>query len=254
MATSRTVAPSRDPDLVTVQGDISDPATAERIIAAGLERFGRVDTLVNNAGIFIAKPFTDYTGDEFAAVTGVNTAGFFHVTQAAIGHMLTQGVGHIVTIISSLVDHADSQKPGAPTSKLADLPALPAQDGLNPWHLGFNQLENLPERLLAGRYRTIIDWSVDQLTVAPEAIDEQSQEIYARAYDSAEAIRAVASWYRTLREDLRIAADFPKLTMPVLVPGGRYLALSRASNEHLATDIRFVEIPDAGHFLSEEQP
>ncbi|MFB6782604.1 alpha/beta fold hydrolase [Streptomyces sp. NPDC056352] len=125
---------------------------------------------------------------------------------------------------------------------------------MHPWHLGFNQLENLPERLLAGRYRTIIDWSVDQLNVAPEAIDEQSREIYARAYDSAEAIRAVASWYRTLREDVRIAADFPKLTMPVLVPGGRYLALSRASNEHLATDIRFVEIPDAGHFLSEEQP
>ncbi|MFF3786837.1 alpha/beta fold hydrolase [Streptomyces sp. NPDC001933] len=145
-------------------------------------------------------------------------------------------------------------EPGAPTSKLADLPALPTQDGLNPWHLGFNQLDGLPERLLAGRYRTVIDWSADQLTVAPETIDEQSREIYARAYDSAEAIRAVAGWYRTLHEDLRVAAEFPKLTMPVLVPGGRYLALSRASNEHLATDIRFVEIPDAGHFLSEEQP
>lgn len=145
-------------------------------------------------------------------------------------------------------------EPGAPTSELGDLPALPAPNGLNAWHLGFNQLDELPERLLAGRYRTLVDWSADQLTVAPEAIDEKSREIYARAYDSVDAIRAVAGWYRTLREDLRVAAGFPKLTMPVLVPGGRYLALSRASNEHLSTDIRFVEIPDAGHFLSEEQP
>ncbi|WP_411141557.1 alpha/beta fold hydrolase [Streptomyces sp. x-80] len=145
-------------------------------------------------------------------------------------------------------------EPGAPTSELGDLPALPVPNGLNAWHLGFNQLDELPERLLAGRYRTLVDWSADQLTVAPEAIDEKSREIYARAYDSVDAIRAVAGWYRTLREDLRVAADFPKLTMPVLVPGGRYLALSRASNEDLSTDIRFVEIPDAGHFLSEEQP
>ncbi|MEW2490767.1 alpha/beta hydrolase [Streptomyces sp. NPDC048411] len=145
-------------------------------------------------------------------------------------------------------------EPGAPTSKLGDLPALPAPNGLNAWHLGFNQLDELPERLLAGRYRTLVDWSADQLTVAPEAIDEKSREIYTRAYDSVDAIRAVAGWYRTLREDLRVAADFPKLAMPVLVPGGRYLGLSRASNEDLATDIRFVEIPDAGHFLSEEKP
>ncbi|MEU8972913.1 alpha/beta hydrolase [Streptomyces monashensis] len=145
-------------------------------------------------------------------------------------------------------------EPGAPTSELGDFPALPPSNGFNLWHLGFNQLDGLPERLLAGRYRTVIDWSADQLAVNPEAIDEQSREIYARAYDSVDAIRAVAGWYRTLREDLRVAADFPKLTMPVLVPGGRYLAFSRASNQRLATDIRFVEIPGAGHYLSEEQP
>ncbi|MFJ8438787.1 SDR family NAD(P)-dependent oxidoreductase [Kitasatospora griseola] len=74
VATSRTVAASQDPNL-TVQGDIADPATARRILDACLEAFGRVDTLVNNAGGFLAKPFTDYTRDDFATITGVNLAG-----------------------------------------------------------------------------------------------------------------------------------------------------------------------------------
>ncbi|MFJ1968208.1 SDR family NAD(P)-dependent oxidoreductase [Streptomyces sp. NPDC087903] len=111
VATSRTIAPSDDVDLVTVRGDIADPATAERVIAAGLERFGRIDTLVNNAGIFVAKPFTDYTADDYAAVTGVNLAGFFHLTQLAVPHMLAQGGGHIVNITTSLVDNADANVP-----------------------------------------------------------------------------------------------------------------------------------------------
>ncbi|MEU8148130.1 SDR family oxidoreductase [Nonomuraea sp. NPDC048901] len=111
VATSRTIAPADDADVVTVQGDIADPATAERVIAAGIERFGRIDTLVNNAGIFIAKPFTDYTAADYAAVNGVNLTGFFQVTQLAIPHMLAQGGGHIVNITTSLVDNADANVP-----------------------------------------------------------------------------------------------------------------------------------------------
>ncbi|GAA4605355.1 SDR family oxidoreductase [Actinoallomurus liliacearum] len=111
VATSRTIAPSGDADVVTVQGDIADPATAERVIAAAVERFGRVDTLVNNAGIFVAKPFTDYTQDDYAAVTGVNLTGFFRITQPAVEQMLAQGGGHIVNITTSLVDSADSRVP-----------------------------------------------------------------------------------------------------------------------------------------------
>jgi NAD(P)-dependent dehydrogenase (short-subunit alcohol dehydrogenase family) len=111
VATSRTIAPSHDAGILTVQGDISDPATAERVIAAGVERFGRVDTLVNNAGVFVAKPFTDYTQDDYAAVTGINLAGFFRISQLAIEHMLAQGGGHIVNITTSLVDNANSNVP-----------------------------------------------------------------------------------------------------------------------------------------------
>ena len=111
VATSRTVAESDDADVVAVQGDIADPATAKRVITAAVERFGRIDTLVNNAGIFVAKPFTDYTEGEFAATSGVNLAGFFRTTQLVIPHMLTQGGGHIVNITSSLVDNANSNIP-----------------------------------------------------------------------------------------------------------------------------------------------
>jgi NAD(P)-dependent dehydrogenase (short-subunit alcohol dehydrogenase family) len=111
VATSRTIAPSDDAGVATVQGDIADPATAERVIAAAVERFGRIDTLVNNAGIFVAKPFTDYTPDDYAAVAGVNLAGFFHITQPAVEHMLAQGGGHIVNITTSLVDHAHHDVP-----------------------------------------------------------------------------------------------------------------------------------------------
>ncbi|MDT0541638.1 MULTISPECIES: SDR family oxidoreductase [Streptomyces] len=111
VATSRTIAPSDDAAVLTVPGDIADPATAERVIAAAIERFGRVDTLVNNAGIFVAKPFTEYTQDDYATVIGVNLTGFFRITQLAVERMLAQGGGHIVNITTSLVDNADSRVP-----------------------------------------------------------------------------------------------------------------------------------------------
>ncbi|MFG2946459.1 SDR family NAD(P)-dependent oxidoreductase [Streptomyces adustus] len=111
VATSRTIAPTDDADVLTVQGDIADPATAQRVISAAIERFGRIDALVNNAGIFVAKPFTEYTAEDYAAVTGINVAGFFHITQLAVPHLLAQGGGHIVNITTSLVDNADSNVP-----------------------------------------------------------------------------------------------------------------------------------------------
>jgi NAD(P)-dependent dehydrogenase (short-subunit alcohol dehydrogenase family) len=111
VATSRSITPSADADVVTVQGDIAEAATAERVVAEALSRFGRIDTLVNNAGVFVAKPFTDYTDDEFATLIGVNLAGFFHITQRALRPMLDQGSGHIVNITTSFVDHPNSNVP-----------------------------------------------------------------------------------------------------------------------------------------------
>jgi len=111
VATSRGIAPSQDPNVLTVQGDIADPATAERVAAAAIERFGRFDTLVNNAGIFVAKPFTEYTQEDYNALTGVNLSGFFRITQLAVEQMVRQGGGHVVQITTSLVDHANSEVP-----------------------------------------------------------------------------------------------------------------------------------------------
>ena len=111
VATSRAIAESQDTDVLTIRGDIADPTTADRVIDAGVGRFGRIDTLINNAGIFIASPFTDYTKDQFDSVIGVNLTGFFRTTQLAIAHMLEQGGGHIVNITTALVDHANSNVP-----------------------------------------------------------------------------------------------------------------------------------------------
>ncbi len=106
VATSRSIQASSDPDILTVAGDIADPATAERVIREGVARFGRIDSLINNAGIFVAKPFTGYTHEDYANVLAVNLSGFFYITQLAIAEMEKQGRGHIVNVTTSLVDHA----------------------------------------------------------------------------------------------------------------------------------------------------
>ncbi|MYX39170.1 MULTISPECIES: SDR family oxidoreductase [unclassified Streptomyces] len=117
VATSRNIGPSTDPGVVAVPGDIAERDTAERVIATAVERFGRVDTLVNNAGIFVAKPFTEYTEEDYRAVLNVNLDGFFRITQLAVERMLQQGGGHVVQISSSLGDQADAKV----TSVLASL-------------------------------------------------------------------------------------------------------------------------------------
>ncbi len=111
VATARSVQPSTDDSVVTVSGDIADRQTAECAIAAAVNRFGRVDTLINNAGIFIAKPFTQYTGTDYAAMVAVNLTGFFHITQLAIAEMEKQRSGHVVQITTSLVNHASTAVP-----------------------------------------------------------------------------------------------------------------------------------------------
>jgi NAD(P)-dependent dehydrogenase (short-subunit alcohol dehydrogenase family) len=111
VATSRSIKQSGDEDILAVRGDIADPATAERVVKEAISRFGRVDTLVNNAGIFIAKPFTEYTAEDFASIVAINVGGFFHITQAAVAEMARHGSGHVVTITTSLVDQANSKVP-----------------------------------------------------------------------------------------------------------------------------------------------
>jgi NAD(P)-dependent dehydrogenase (short-subunit alcohol dehydrogenase family) len=113
VANSRSITPSDDPMVLTVAGDIADPAVGAGVIEQGLAVFGRIDTLVNNAGVFVAKPFTDYTDEDYDLVTGVNLRGFFEVSKRAIAAMLTRGGGHVVNISTSLVDHANTKVPSA---------------------------------------------------------------------------------------------------------------------------------------------
>jgi NAD(P)-dependent dehydrogenase (short-subunit alcohol dehydrogenase family) len=107
VATARSIKPSDDANVLAVAGDIGDPATARRVISEGVARFGRIDTLVNNAGIYIGKPFTEHSAEDYAAVMNVNVAGFFHVTQLAIAEMEKHSSGHVVNVTAS-IDHAIS--------------------------------------------------------------------------------------------------------------------------------------------------
>jgi NAD(P)-dependent dehydrogenase (short-subunit alcohol dehydrogenase family) len=106
-----------------IEGDIAHPETAERIFKLAIERFGRIDTLVNNAGVFIAKPFTEYSAADFAKMVAVNLAGFFHLTQKVAARMLQAGSGHIVNITATIAEQPM-------TSLAAGLAAL-TKGGLN---------------------------------------------------------------------------------------------------------------------------
>src|SRR4029078_239956 len=103
VANSRSIKPDTSVDVLAVAGDITAPQVADRVIEEAVGKFGRVDTLVNNAGIFVAKPFTEYTQADFANVLSVTLAGFFHVTQRAVRQMLAQGGGHVVNVTTTLV-------------------------------------------------------------------------------------------------------------------------------------------------------
>lgn len=111
VAIARSIRRCDDTDILAVPGDIADRRTAERAISEGLARFGRIDTLINNAGVFVAKPFTQHTEADYAAVLGVNLAGFFHMTQLAIAEMEKRHSGHVVQITTSLIEHANSLVP-----------------------------------------------------------------------------------------------------------------------------------------------
>jgi NAD(P)-dependent dehydrogenase (short-subunit alcohol dehydrogenase family) len=116
IATSRSIESPEDAGIVTVRGDIGDPDTAERVVEEAIGRFGRIDTLINNAGIYIGKSFTEYTLEDFNAMIAVNLGGFFHLTRRSIERMLEAGRGHVVNVSTTLVEQADASVPAALTS------------------------------------------------------------------------------------------------------------------------------------------
>jgi NAD(P)-dependent dehydrogenase (short-subunit alcohol dehydrogenase family) len=117
VANSRKITQSKDlkpsADLVLVEGDIGKKDVAVRVAEAAVKHFGRIDLLVNNAGIYIPKPFTDYTPEDFEVMISTNVAGYFFITQQAVAQMRKQKSGHIVSISTTLVDQPLA---GAPIS------------------------------------------------------------------------------------------------------------------------------------------
>src|SRR6516162_3825313 len=117
VANSRSIAKSKDlkpsADLVLVDGDIGNKETATKVVDAAVKHFGRIDLLVNSAGIYLPKPFTEYTPEDFETMLGTNVAGYFFVTQQAVTQMRKQKSGHIVSISTVLTDQPLA---GAPIS------------------------------------------------------------------------------------------------------------------------------------------
>lgn len=124
VANSRSIKPDASADMLAVAGDIADPAVADRVIGEAVAKFGRVDSLINNAGMFVAKPFTEYTQEDFATKISLNLAGFFYVSQRAVQQMLAQGKGgHVVNITTTLV--------GQPVKGIASALASLTKGGLD---------------------------------------------------------------------------------------------------------------------------
>ena len=115
VATSRTISKSKDlkpsPDLLLVDGEISKKETAIKAVDAALKHFGRIDLLVNNAGIFIPKPFTDYTEEDYNLVMSTNVASHFFMTQQVISQMKKQKSGHVVNISAAVADQPSGAYP-----------------------------------------------------------------------------------------------------------------------------------------------
>lgn len=117
IANSRNIGAARVPEIVTVPGDIADPTVAERLVDAAVSRFGRIDTLINNAGVFLAKPFIACTQEDYDLVTSVNALGFFNTTRRVIPQMLTQSEGgHIINVTTTLAEQGQSAIPAALTA------------------------------------------------------------------------------------------------------------------------------------------
>lgn len=103
--------------LILVDGDIADRVVASRVVETAVQRFGRIDLLVNNAGLFIPKPFTEYTPEDFNSLLTTNLSGFFYVSQLALAQMGKQKSGHVVNITAALAD----QPIAGVTASLANL-------------------------------------------------------------------------------------------------------------------------------------
>ncbi|MEW1546606.1 alpha/beta fold hydrolase [Streptomyces tsukubensis] len=126
------------------------------------------------------------------------------------------------------------------------------------WWFALNQVRGLPEQLLAGRARFLVDWLADYMTVDPTSIDDFSRQVYARAYDTPDAVRAGNGWYQTFNRDIEDAASYEPVTAPILALANTrdrgHLDYLRKVVTAQGTDVTVTPIAGSGHYLAEEQP
>lgn len=190
-----------------------------------------------------------------------------HDSAFVAGHDIGASVGyHLAANHPQVVRRLVTIDMGVPDAAWLDIPMLPASDEQNaalaqgrggyPWWFAFNQLHGLPEQLLAGRFRHLIDWLYGHMLVDQASVEEEARRIYAHAYDSPEAIRAGNGWYRTMRRDVADLAGYRPLTLPILTLAGEssYPVLREQMGADKGTDIRVLEVKGSGHYVPEERP
>ncbi|MCO1577603.1 alpha/beta hydrolase [Crossiella sp. SN42] len=184
-----------------------------------------------------------HLGFERAAVAG-------HDIGAMVAHSLAANHPETVSRIALIdVPHPDES--------LNEIPMLPPHpDRVHPWWFAFNHLHGLPEQLLRGRSRHVIDWLYQAMLLDQDKIDDHARTVYARAYDRPGRVTAGNGWYQSWRQDIADNHGYPKLTTPVLGIGGAqgyHYATVRALPAQ-AVEYELVEIPECGHYVPEEQP
>ncbi|WP_280472599.1 alpha/beta fold hydrolase [Nocardia cyriacigeorgica] len=212
------------------------------------------------------KPDAGYDKKTMAADIRALIAHLGHERAFVVGHDIGAAVAyHLAANFPKAVRRLVTLDLGVPDESWLAIPMLPSSDeqvaalvegrGGYPWWFGLNQLPDLPERLLAGRFRLLIDWLYGHMLVDQDSVDEDARRIYAAAYDSPEAIRAGNRWYQTMRRDVADLAGYAPVTIPILTLAGEdsYPVL-REQMADKGTDVRVVAVPGSGHYIPEEQP
>jgi pimeloyl-ACP methyl ester carboxylesterase len=196
-------------------------------------------------------------------------AGVIHGFVRALGHESVDIAGHDIgaqVAFSFAANHPEATNRVAlldvvhPDESLYGIPMLPPPGApFFPWWFAFNQVEGLPEELLAGRARYLVDWIFDNFLVNQGAVGESDRAVYAHAYNNADAIRGGSSWYRTFGQDIVDLGTYGKVTAPILgmvsnLGDGLFAEHMRATLPAQGADVRVVVVPDAGHYFVEEAP
>ncbi|WP_253248921.1 alpha/beta fold hydrolase [Pedobacter sp. AJM] len=142
-----------------------------------------------------------------------------------------------------------------PEEDLYKLPMMPIGMPVHPWWVAFNQVKELPELLLEGRYHIVQSWIFDKMLVDKESINDFDRKVYAKAYESKEAIMGSNGWYQAFPEDIQDIKQMKMITAPCLGIGSSAgLAMLKASLPNYIENLQLKEIKDSGHFIQEERP